>query len=293
MKQEDEDRELQALQLWNLIASRPTHSLPLADALRELEIDRAQLETLIGSLCALSDSATGARINLSVTNDAIALTGSAGSLSVEPLSAGARDLLQHLSPSTSRGVPGSVGTDAYFGPFFHPLAEAIQDGVRCTISYRAARDDSPRTRTVDPHALVHERGAAYLVAWDVEKDAQRRYRMDRIAAFAATEASVEPHAFTDVTLDESLASTGARAVVGMPTWFYFDQLRWVGARPLAPANEGEGEDDLCRVEVFYESEAWLFDQILSSAGEMEILEPETLVEDFRAFAAGLLASCPA
>ncbi|MEV6967973.1 YafY family protein [Hamadaea sp. NPDC051192] len=59
------------------------------------------------------------------------------------------------------------------------IAEACQSLHRLTFGYRD-RDGSLTTRTVEPHRLVHTGRRWYLVARDVDRDAWRTFRADRI-----------------------------------------------------------------------------------------------------------------
>jgi predicted DNA-binding transcriptional regulator YafY len=59
------------------------------------------------------------------------------------------------------------------------IAGACRDHQRLRFDYRD-HDGSASRRTVEPHRLVHERGRWYLVAWDVDREDWRTFRVDRI-----------------------------------------------------------------------------------------------------------------
>jgi predicted DNA-binding transcriptional regulator YafY len=59
------------------------------------------------------------------------------------------------------------------------LAAACRDSERLRFEYRA-HDGSPTRRTVEPHRLVCTERRWYLVAWDVDRDDWRTFRVDRI-----------------------------------------------------------------------------------------------------------------
>ncbi|WP_418956236.1 helix-turn-helix transcriptional regulator [Streptomyces tritici] len=59
------------------------------------------------------------------------------------------------------------------------LANACRDGERLRFEYRDHHGAATR-RTVEPHRLVCTERRWYLVAWDVERDAWRTFRADRI-----------------------------------------------------------------------------------------------------------------
>ena len=66
------------------------------------------------------------------------------------------------------------------GSHWQQLSCAIQDGVRCHISYRSMDDARPRERLVDPLRITANGDQTYLIAWDIAVDEQRTYRMDKI-----------------------------------------------------------------------------------------------------------------
>ncbi|MDW5592725.1 WYL domain-containing protein [Conexibacter stalactiti] len=59
------------------------------------------------------------------------------------------------------------------------LAAAARDSERLRFAYSTYEGDSTR-RLVEPCRLVHASGRWYLVAWDVERDDWRTFRVDRI-----------------------------------------------------------------------------------------------------------------
>jgi predicted DNA-binding transcriptional regulator YafY len=70
------------------------------------------------------------------------------------------------------------------GPLVDPdllatLAAACRDGVGLRLSYRSHGGEGSR-RTVEPHRLVSWGRRWYLVAWDLDRDDWRTFRVDRI-----------------------------------------------------------------------------------------------------------------
>lgn len=182
-------------------------------------------------------------------------------------------------------VDKTMGGDRLLGGFYPVISEAIAIGARLAISYRAGDECSPSARLVDPKFIEVSGDAAYLVAWNVEKDAQRSYRLDRIANAELTDDSVERHDFSPYSAAESLRAHGADAT-----------LRFVNSGELASRDwEGihrdtadEQEDGSALVHISYTSAPWLFSQIAAAAGAIVIEEPESLKNDFRTWAKSLL-----
>ncbi|MFC4565622.1 helix-turn-helix transcriptional regulator [Nocardiopsis mangrovi] len=65
------------------------------------------------------------------------------------------------------------------------LARACRDAVRVRFHY-AGRDGSGRERTVEPVRMVTTGRRWYLMAWDVDRDDWRTFRLDRMRDVAAT-----------------------------------------------------------------------------------------------------------
>ncbi|GAB4589186.1 helix-turn-helix transcriptional regulator [Nocardia sp. IFM 10818] len=70
------------------------------------------------------------------------------------------------------------------GPVVDPetltaIAAAIRDRHRLRFDYRTHTGDSSR-RTAEPHKLVHTGRRWYLIAWDVDREDWRTYRVDRL-----------------------------------------------------------------------------------------------------------------
>lgn len=67
-------------------------------------------------------------------------------------------------------------------------------------------DGTPTTRHIECIALVLHPPAWYVVAWDLDKDAKRLFRMDRMAAPTCGDALTETHALADVVPEAELAA---------------------------------------------------------------------------------------
>ena len=96
------------------------------------------------------------------------------------------------------------------------LAGACRDGTRVRFSY-VARDERTSQRRAEPSAVVHSGYRWYLVAFDLDRDAWRTFRIDRIRGTVR------------------LAERGRPRQVpgGDPAAFVRAQLRSAGAEPEA------------------------------------------------------------
>lgn len=66
------------------------------------------------------------------------------------------------------------------GPWAGALREAIAKRIETTVEYRAVADGSAERRIVEPRLLFQRDGQWYLAAWNVAKQAEHLFRLDRI-----------------------------------------------------------------------------------------------------------------
>ena len=142
--------------------------------------------------------------------------------------------LEQLLPSRLRhrvNALGSVTVTMRGGPTVDPavliaLATACRDHQRLRFDYRA-HDRTEGVRTVEPHRLVHSGRAWYLVAWDLDRDDWRTYRVDRITPRIPTGPRFTPRSLPE-------ADIAAYTSRGITTRAYRYQARFT---VHAPAGE--------------------------------------------------------
>ncbi|HEY2637314.1 MAG TPA: WYL domain-containing protein, partial [Solirubrobacteraceae bacterium] len=108
------------------------------------------------------------------------------------------------------------------------VSRAVADHRVLGFEYYKENEDQLQRRTVEPYALMNGREGWYLVAWDLERDAVRHFRLDRIKAATATDESFEPRPEVDPAAGidgwprtgEVPASRRARV------WVSPDRARW-------------------------------------------------------------------
>ncbi|HET8787006.1 MAG TPA: YafY family protein [Candidatus Limnocylindrales bacterium] len=89
------------------------------------------------------------------------------------------------------------------------LAGACRDHVRLRFSYRD-REGAASRREAEPYRLVNWGRRWYLVAWDIEREAWRTFRLDRIVPRLPLGAHFTPRPLPD----EDVAAYVARGVTG-------------------------------------------------------------------------------
>jgi predicted DNA-binding transcriptional regulator YafY len=95
------------------------------------------------------------------------------------------------------------------------IASACRDHERLRFDYRTHSGAASR-RAVEPYRLVNDRRRWYLLAWDVDRDAWRTFRVDRIEPRTPTGPRFTPRALPP---DGEIAAQVARGV-GEATWRY-------------------------------------------------------------------------
>ena len=267
---------------------------------REHGIGSDDVRELADLAATLADRRSGARAVVTMEGDQITLEGTAAALHPTRLSAGEGAVLAYtldllelddnckhriktaLMPfGLGDRTSASVATSLSVGAFYQTLSNAIADGVRCTMLYRSAKQAKPARRTIDPLSFETTDTAAYLLAWDVDADATRRYRLDRISDVSLTDDSVTTHHASSSALADSLSEHGELVTLRMPTEVAAE-LTWKG---IASRSDS---DDQTTLTVAVTSRPWLFDQVLSLGSSVHIVQNPELQRGFRAYATELL-----
>lgn len=85
-----------------------------------------------------------------------------------------------LRPEADRLASGLDVVSEPPGPWTGALREAIEKRVETTLEYRAVADAAAEERAVEPRLMFHRDGHWYLAAWNVAKQAEHLFRLDRI-----------------------------------------------------------------------------------------------------------------
>ena len=161
------------------------------------------------------------------------------------------------------------------------IAQACRDDERLRFEY-TTRDGTRATRLVEPNRLVTLGRRWYLVAWDVEREAWRTFRVDRLsdprstryrfeqrevpggdaAAFVSDQLESIPTRFA-VAVDIRAAASDVEAVVG----------RWGS---VEPRTEGS-----CRLRMNVDEFDWPALVLGATGAEFEVVEPPELREHLR------------
>jgi predicted DNA-binding transcriptional regulator YafY len=157
------------------------------------------------------------------------------------------------------------------------LARACRDAVRVRFRY-TAREGGESERTVEPVRMVATNRRWYLMAWDVDRDDWRTFRLDRMDEVVATTWRFRAREHPDPV------AYVQRSVTEAP-YRYLARVR-VHARPdqvraLVPPQVGRVEDDRdgwCVLIAGGEELDWLAVHVARLGFEAEVLEPPELRE---------------
>ena len=282
-----EQRLSRAIDIMEALYAAGEKGMDRGEICSRFDITGASLDEIIGIVSTLADRESGARVICECRDERVILTGEAGRVLPLRLSAAEGAVLNHeleslgIEPETAARIrrallPEELGYNQRVidtvarGSHWQQLNCAIQDGVRCRIAYRSLDDERARERTVDPLRIVTNGDSMYLVAWDTEQDAQRRYRLDKIEEIILTDDSVERHHSTITTLQDSLAKAGREAKLAMPLDLA-DRLGWAG---ITSVNRADEETAIATVR--HTSEAWLFSQVVAKGGAIRITDDPAL-----------------
>ena len=165
------------------------------------------------------------------------------------------------------------------------IATACRDGECLRFAYRS-RDGTDSRRRVEPHTLVHLARRWYLLAWDLDRDDWRTFRVDRLTKPASTGAR-----FTPRTLPaKDAASYVERSIAGAPSRFRARVTLHAAADQIAkrlPPHAGTLEaidDQHCRYETGDDDLAWLALRLAMLGVEFDVHEPPELAEHLQALA---------
>ncbi|WP_148574618.1 helix-turn-helix transcriptional regulator [Nocardioides caldifontis] len=161
------------------------------------------------------------------------------------------------------------------GEVLQRLARACRDSVRVRFEY-AAPGAAPTSRTVEPERLVATGRRWYLLAWDVDRNDWRVFRLDRMADVATTtwrfraRHHPDPAGHVQRAVSTSAYPVRARVRVHAPA----ERVRAVV--PAAAATVTPVDDDSCLLETGAERADALAVQLGWVGATFEVLEPPAL-----------------
>jgi predicted DNA-binding transcriptional regulator YafY len=186
-------------------------------------------------------------------------TAASGSVAgIEEISLRALAKLQQVLPSRLRHRVGAVVAHTLPMPAPGPrvdmdvltlIAGACRDHERLRFDYRSHSGSGTR-RSAEPYRLLNDRRRWYLLAWDVDRDAWRTFRVDRMEPRTPTGPRFTPR---ELPSENEIVAQVARGV-GEATWRYRARVvvhapaAHVRARLPIPVDVEPLGDDRCAFE---------------------------------------------
>lgn len=175
-----------------------------------------------------------------------------------------------LSVDSAPGVAAAVGT-------------ALAERRRLRLRYVDASDVTSE-RDVDPVRLVSQDQHSYLLAWSLAADAERMFRLDRIAAAQVLDEPADAHA---VAADADVFSPDASGE--LVTVRLAGRARWV-AETVPVERTREAGDGSFEVDLRVVQPAWLRHLLLQVAEDVLEVRPAHVAQDAARTARDALAA---
>jgi len=173
---------------------------------------------------------------------------------------------------------GSPGDD---GGIARTISSAVADRVVVAFEYYKESEDEFSSRTVEPYALINGLEGWYVAAWDLNRNALRHFRLDRVKSVELTGKVFEPRSEVDPAEGiEGWPRTGEVPESSMAkVWISPERARWAREERTIEVDLTDGS---VIVDIAYAGTSWLVKEILKEAGDAVVLEPEEARQAVRA-----------
>jgi len=205
----------------------------------------------------------------------------------EVLPSGLRERIDALGDVTIDLAVGSGGSESIAAidtATLTALASACRAELRLRFEYRTGEDVVGR-RHVEPHRLVSLRRRWYLVAWDLDRDAWRTFRVDRVTSPVLTGQRSTPRQHPDPA---GLVSEGvAVRVYEVQATVLVHAPPHVTRREIGPSmgviRPGDEGDETTIVSIGGDND-WLARYLVGLPFRVEVLDPVELRAEIRRLA---------
>jgi predicted DNA-binding transcriptional regulator YafY len=151
------------------------------------------------------------------------------------------------------------------------VSKAIAGRRLLELDYYKENEDEFTQRTVEPYKLMNGQEGWYVHVFDLEKDAPRSYRLDRIREATVLDERFEPREGVEPDVHGWPSTGEVPASRTARIWVSPDRARW--AREDRRVVE-ELRDGSVIVERNFAGGDWLAREVLKEAGDAVVLEPE-------------------
>jgi predicted DNA-binding transcriptional regulator YafY len=151
------------------------------------------------------------------------------------------------------------------------VSQAISEHRLLELEYYKENEDEFTSRRVEPYQLLNGQEGWYVHSFDVERDAPRSYRLDRIKSVTMEDQTFEPRPGVEPDVRGWPKTGEVETSRAARVWISPERARW--ARENRRVVE-DLRDGAVVVELHYAGEDWLAREILKEAGDAVVLEPE-------------------
>jgi proteasome accessory factor C len=141
------------------------------------------------------------------------------------------------------------------------------------LDYYKENEDEFSKRRIEPYALMNGREGWYVAAFDLDRDAVRHFRLDRIRRVDVTDEQFQPRPEVNPSADvEGWPRTGeVEASRRARVWISPERARWAREQRRFA---GQLPDGAIVVELSFAGIDWLVREVLKEAGDAAVLEPD-------------------
>ena len=151
------------------------------------------------------------------------------------------------------------------------VSNAVAGRRLLRIEYYKENEDEFTERTIEPYKLANGQEGWYVHCFDLDKDASRSYRLDRIREATVLDETFEPREGIEPDVHGWLSTGEVPASSTARIWISPERARW--AREDRRVVE-DLSDGAVVVERTFASHEWLAREVLKEAGDAVVLEPE-------------------
>jgi proteasome accessory factor C len=151
------------------------------------------------------------------------------------------------------------------------VSQAIAEHKLLELEYYKENEDEFTSRRVEPYQLLNGQEGWYVHSFDVERDAPRSYRLDRIKSVTMADEQFEPRPGIEPDVRGWPKTGEVETSRAARVWISPERARW--AKEDRRVVE-ELKDGAVIVDLHYAGEDWLTGEILKEAGDAVVLEPE-------------------
>jgi len=151
------------------------------------------------------------------------------------------------------------------------VSKAITGKRLLAIEYYKENEDEFTERTVEPYKLLNGQEGWYVHVWDLEKDAPRSYRLDRIREASVLDERFEPREGVEPDVHGWPSTGEVPASRTARIWISPERARWAREDRRVVQELSDGS---VIVERAFAGADWLAREVLKEAGDAVVLEPE-------------------